>query len=49
MGVEKRINVDIRAPATIISRKATAEFAFVMLMIIWLDPNMLKVLDGYCR
>ena len=39
MGVEKRIDVDIRAPPTVISRKATTEFAFVMPMIIGLDPN----------
>jgi hypothetical protein len=41
VGVERRIDVDIRAPTMIISRKAT-EFA---LMVNRLDPNMLKV-DG---
>ena len=42
MGVERRIDVDIRVPTMIISRKATAEFA---LMVNRLDPNTLKV-DG---
>jgi hypothetical protein len=40
VGVERRIDVDIRVPTMIISRKATAEFA---LMVNRLDPDMLKV------